>query len=273
MSTDPRKSTEDETGAACQVCGEVTELTFEHLPPRSTGNRQRTELVDIHGWLRREEHGRTEKGRISQKGAGAETLCEECNNRAGRLYVPELRRWVRVGNAALAQLEPAQFDSRVEPAYVVLEMENMRPGRFLKQVATMVLAQATAGVASRHSELRAYARDPELTSLPPRYQFYLAFNAGPGARYNGGSIAMQSGGMVFAVELSFPPFTYILSIDEDCPAIETGNITSFAELGIDQTADVEMQLRLGFSHTPLPLDLRSKAALEDDRRRNEAAVA
>jgi hypothetical protein len=273
MSSNPRISPEDETDAACQVCGAVTDLTFEHLPPRSTGNRQRTELVDIHAWPRGEEHGSTEKGRISQKGAGADTLCEECNNRAGRLYVPELRRWVRVGNAALAQLEPAQFDSQVEPVYVVLEMENMRPGRFLKQVATMLLAQAMAGVARKHIELRDYARDPTSTSLPPRYQFYLALNGGPGARYNGGSIAMQSGGTVFAVELSFPPFTYILSIDQECPAIETGNITNFAELGIDQTADVKMQLRLGFSHTPLPLDLRSKAALEDDRRRNEAAAA
>lgn len=273
MSSESHRSTEVPKDSTCHVCGEVTELTFEHLPPRSTGNQQRTELVDIHAWLRREEHGSTEKGRISQKGAGADTLCEECNNRAGRLYVPELRRWVRVGNAALAQLEPAQFDSQVEPAYVVLEMENMRPGRFLKQVATMVMAQAMAGVARKHVELRDYARDPTSTSFPPRYQFYLAFNAGPGARYNGGSIAMQSGGMVFAVELSFPPFTYILSIDEDCPAIETGNITNFAELGIDQTADVKMQLRLGFTHTPFPLDLRSKAALEDDRRRNEAAAA
>jgi hypothetical protein len=264
---------ENDADAACRVCGEMTDLTFEHLPPRSTGNRQRVELLDIHAWLRREDDGTTEKGRISQKGAGAVTLCEDCNNHAGRVYVPELRRWVRIGNAALAELEPAQFDAQVEPGYVVLEIKDVRPGRFLKQVATMLLAQSIGGVARKHADLREYARDPEAVGLPPKYQFYLAFNAGPGARYNGGSVAGTPNGMVFAVELSFPPFTYILSIDEERPAIETGNVTSFADCGIDQTANVKMQLRLGFSHTPLPLDLRSKAALEETRRRNEADAA
>ena len=121
MRSDPPNPPE-ETDAACHVCGAVGDLTFEHLPPRSTGNRHRTELVDIQAWLRPEEHGSEEKGRISQKGAGAETLCEECNNRSGRLYVPELRRWVRVGNAALAELDTARFDAQVEPTYVELEI-------------------------------------------------------------------------------------------------------------------------------------------------------
>jgi hypothetical protein len=264
---------ENEADAACRVCGEVTDLTFEHLPPRSAGNRQKVELLDIGAWLRREDHGTTERGRISQKGAGAHTLCEECNNRAGRLYVPEFRRWIRVGNEALAELEPASVDAQVDPAYVDLEIENVRPGRFMKQVVTMLLAQSIGGVAKKHVDLREYARDPQAVGLPSSYQVYLAFNAGPNARYNGGSVAMQAEGIVFAVELSYPPFTYILSIDEECPAIETGNITSFADCGIDQTANVKMQLRLGFSHTPLPLDLRSKAALEEDRRRNEADAA
>jgi hypothetical protein len=44
-------------------------------------------------------------------------------------------------------------------------------------------------------------------------------------------------------------------------------------VGVDQTANVEMQLRVGFSHTPLPLDLRSKAALNKDIAANEAAAA
>jgi 5-methylcytosine-specific restriction endonuclease McrA len=273
MRTDPRIPPENEADAACRICGDITDLTFEHLPPRSAGNRQKIELLDIAAWLRREDHGTTERGRISQKGAGANTLCEECNNHAGRLYVPEFRRWIRVGNAALAELKPAQVDAQVEPAYVELEIEGVRPGRFMKQVVTMLLAQSMGGVAKKHADLREYARDPQVVGLPSRYQIYLAFNAGPNARYNGGSVAMRPSGLVFAVELSFPPFTYILSIDEEGPAIETGNITNFADLGIDQTATAKVQLRLGFSHTPLPLDLRSKAALEQDRSRNEADAA
>jgi hypothetical protein len=187
--------------------------------------------------------------------------------------VPELQKWVRIGHVALADLDAARLDSEIDPTYAHLTIEDVRPARFMKQMATMLLALAPGGVARNNSELRKYAEDPEAVGLPSSYQFYLALNAGPNARYNGGSVAMMSTGLVFALELSFPPFTYILSIDEQVPPIETGNITSFTEVGIDQEAKVEMQLRVGFSHTALPLDLRSRAALDRDIAANEADAA
>jgi hypothetical protein len=273
MRLHPHTPPENDADAACRVCGEVTEMTFEHFPPRSAGNRQRVEILDITDWLRREDDGTMEKGQILQKGSGAYSLCEDCNNRSGRLFVPELARWTRIGNAALGKLDLAAIDAQANPAYVVLEVKDVRPGRFLKQIVTMFLALTSGGVAQKHVELREYAKNPKLVGLPPQYQFYLALNAGPGARYNGGSVTMTLGaGMVFALELSFPPFAYILSIDEGTPAIETGNITSFVDVGIDQTANVKMQLRVGFTHTALPLDLRSKAALDMDIAANEAAA-
>jgi hypothetical protein len=274
MQANPMKAEVNEADAACRVCGEVKDLTFEHFPPRSAGNRQKVEMLDITAWLRREDDGSMERGRILQKGSGAYSLCGDCNNRSGRLYVPELARWTRIGNAALRELEPGRLDGQVDPAYAVLEVKDVYPGRFMKQMATMLLALSPGPVALKQVELREYARDPQAVGLSSRYQFYLALNAGPNARYNGGSVTMTLGaGMVFALELSFPPFTYIISINEGTPAIETGNITSFVDVSIDQTANVEMQLRVGFSHTALPLDLRSKAALDKDIAANEAAAA
>jgi hypothetical protein len=231
-------------------------------------------MLDIMGWLRREDDGTMEKGKILQKGSGAYSLCEDCNNRSGRLFVPELARWTRIGNAALGELDLASLDAQVDPAYAVLEIKDVRPGRFMKQMVTMFLALTSGGVAQKHVDLREYAKNPKVVGLPPQYQFYLALTAGPNARYNGGSVTMTLGaGMVFALELSFPPFTYILSVDEGIPAIETGNITSFVDVGINQTANVTMQLRVGFTHTAIPLDLRSKAALDKDIAANEAAAA
>jgi hypothetical protein len=273
MRTDARTPPEDDADAACRVCGTPEGLTFEHFPPRSAGNRGKIEMLGIDAWLRREDDGTTERGRISQKGSGAYTLCGDCNNRAGRIYVPELVKWTGVGNAALAQLDPRRYDVRVDPAYADLEIHDVRPGRFMKQMATMLLAVSMGGVAQENSDLREYVRDPKAVGLSPRYQFYLALNAGPNARFNGGSVVAGGTEIVFAVELCFPPFSYVLSIDEERPALESGNITNFVDLGIDQTANVEMTLPMGFCHTPLPLDLRSKVALEQDRARNEADAA
>lgn len=268
-----RKSQENDAEATCRVCGEVKKLTFEHFPPRSAGNRERVEMLDIVAWLSREDDGKMEKGRILQRGSGAYSLCEDCNNRSGRLYVPELARWTRVGHDALCELEPARFDDQVEPIYALLEIKEVYPARFMKQMATMLLALSPDPVARKQVELREYAKDPNAVGLPSRYQFYLALNAGPNARYNGGSVTMTLGaGAVFALELAFPPFTYVISINEETPAIETGNITSFADVRFDQTANVEMQLRVGFTHTALPLDLRSKAAIDKDIAANEAAA-
>ncbi len=231
-------------------------------------------MHDIASWLRREDDGTLEKGRILQRGSGAYSLCGDCNNRSGRLYVLELARWTRIGHDVLCELEPARFDDQVEPFYAALEIKDVYPGRFMKQMATMLLALSPDPVARKQAELREYARDPKAVGLSPRYQFYLALNAGPNARYNGGSVTMTLGaGAVFALELAFPPFTYVISINEETPALETGNITSFVDVGVDQTANVAMQLRVGFTHTALPLDLRSKAALDKDIAANEAAAA
>jgi hypothetical protein len=79
-------------------------------------------------------------------------------------------------------------------------------------------------------------------------------------------------GLVFALELAFPPFTYVISIDEQTPALEAGNITGFTDVDADQPHNVEIPLRVGFTHTALPLDLRSKAAIDKDVAANEAAT-
>jgi hypothetical protein len=71
-------------------------------------------------------------------------------------------------------------------------------------------------------------------------------------------------------ELAYPPFAYVMTIDEDAAAFDAGNITSFVDVGIDQTADITMTLKVGFGHTVFPLDLRTKATLERDRAENEA---
>jgi hypothetical protein len=177
MRFDRRAQPEDEDDAACRVCGRVTDLTFEHVPPRSAGNRGRAEMLGIEGWLGRTEDGSTERGTISQRGSGVYTLCADCNNRAGGLYVPELVKWAGAGNSTLAQIDPSptHFDAQLDPTYVYVKLRDLRPGRLMKQIATMLLALAPGSFPPLHPELTRYAREPEVTGLPPSYQFYLAF--------------------------------------------------------------------------------------------------
>jgi hypothetical protein len=265
----------------CRVCGGRGSLTFEHVPPMGAGNARNARLYGLENWLGRDEETGEPAGRatILQRGTGAHTLCRRCNELAGARYVPELIDWTERAGGGLVHGQPslAELDAELRPAYVTTTFERVRPARFLKQVATMLLAIATPGFPPRHLDLCAFAQDPEWIGLPNELQFYLALYAGPLARFNGGTGRLRedgSGGWAqdYVIELAHPPFAYVLSVDETLPAAETGCISSFADLSIDEVVDVELTMQVGFGHTAFPLDYRTKAKLDADRAENEAAA-
>jgi len=78
------------TGVCC-ICGQTGELSFEHVPPKAAYNKI---TVIEYEW---EQHvqNRKSKGRSRQGGAGAYTLCEQCNNNTGPWYGDEYVKWAR----------------------------------------------------------------------------------------------------------------------------------------------------------------------------------
>ena len=240
-------------------------------------------MQGIESWLARDADTGTpaSKGFVQQRGAGFFTLCEPCNNRAGRLYVPEFRHWAGMGMNILFGPDgyARRFERETQPAYVSIDMQNRRPGAFVKQVVTMLLAMSPPSLGEIHPGLRAYARDPDLTGLPANLQFYLTLFAGPNGRYVGGAGSLRNVGTDLPIEehylfeVSAPPFSYVLSVDEATPAVDTCNITNFADVGVGQTAEnVHMTLLLGYGPTPLPVDFRSPAALLADVVQTEAEM-
>jgi hypothetical protein len=249
----------------CRICGKVTNLSYEHVPPKAVGNDGRVEMLGFDAWLSRDDPGgENVRGTISQRGSGAYSLCRECNTRAGELYVPEFTRWHNVGAEVLTERDLAVLDSRMDNIWVDLEMEGVRPGRFMKQVVTMLLAIAPGGFAASNPELAEYARDPEKLGLPSKYKLYMALYAGPLARFDGGAMRIKAGpnGVgpgVMILELAYPPFAYVLAIDEPEPSVETCDVTNLTDLAIDAETETRMTLLLGFGHTMYPADFRTKA--------------
>jgi hypothetical protein len=182
-----------------------------------------------------------------------------------------MARWARIGRSALQDnrtlVESADRD--VEPVGIGLTIHRARPGRFVKQMITMLLALAPAPLAKAHPELTGFAREPDNTHLPDGMTLYLNFFAGPLARFVGTSAVLRvsDGANYFVSELAYPPYAYALVMDEPAgmPALPYCDITSFAATPIDQVARVQMFMQCGFGHTPLPLDYRSAAAIAADR--------
>jgi len=235
-------------------------------------------MLGIEEWLRREEEGAAVKPTISQKGSGAYSLCRECNTRAGEFYVPEFQKLHGTGLQALSELDLEGLDTQPTAGYVEMNIKGVRPARLAKQIVTMLLAISPGGFAEANPELAEYVRVPEMVGLPERFRLYLALYAGPNVRYNGGSVAMRlkddgSFATIPLWELAYPPFSYMLTIDESEPPVEAGNITNFTSAGLDDIGEVTMTLEVGFGHTALPVDFRTKATFEVERTKGEAFAA
>jgi hypothetical protein len=268
-----RAQSPSENVERCRLCGTLEDLSFEHVPPKSAFNRDRAEMLGLDAWLEREKStGRPgRRGNISQRGSDVRTLFRTCNSRAGRLYVPEMARWVRIGRNALCDNREAvdHADTTVSTLGMGLKINEVRPGRFVKPMVTMLLAIAPIGIPAGYPGLAAYARDPGVTALPDGMSLYLNFYLGPISRFVGSAaVVRESGKATYAVtELAYPPFADALVMGEpaDAPALPCCDITSFAAAPIDRLASVEMFMQCGFGHTPLPLDYRSAASVAADR--------
>lgn len=100
--------------------------------------------------------------------------------------------------------------------------------------------------------------------LPDRYKFYLSLFLGPINRYVGVAwrLNVNSGQMIYLTEFSYPPFSCLLTLDTHQFIQPCGAISGFADIRYDQRADVEIDVLVGFGHTPYPGDYRSQAAID-----------
>jgi len=75
----------------CHLCGEITKLTHEHVPPQKAFNAHQVFLYwgkDIIGREKFPWDFSGLKGKQHQGGVGWRTLCAKCNNDTGGWYAP-----------------------------------------------------------------------------------------------------------------------------------------------------------------------------------------
>ena len=253
----------------CRVCGNAFDaLTFEHLPPSSAYNNRRVMLYGLQHWLERGPDGSVSGGKYQQRGAGNHSLCKDCNSLTGAWYVPEYAGWARRGLALLRQFPDGKTEDRdVNEKAVTIEFHSVYPLQFLKQVTSMLLSANPPEFGDGNLELRSFVRDKLRHGLSDTYQFYLVLYRGPYARQSAisGQTDLRMGAQHFFSEIAFPPFSLLLSLDETEPLLPIGNISHFRDYEYNKKANVEMEVQVGFGHTPYPADFRSMAAIERDR--------
>jgi hypothetical protein len=263
----------------CRVCRrEEAKLTYEHVPPRAAFNDEPTTVYGFDDWLNRGPDGELPGGRIEQRGAGAHTLCERCNNNTGSWYGAELKRAANTGASLLTRTPLKELDQLLEHRWAQVKLTQSEIGphplRFIKQIIVMLLATSPAELTLNHPELGDFVLDRARTGLSDRYRFYLALYAGPYARTTGvvPSFDLERNRSDTFVEVAWAPYAYVMTIDSAPDAVPTVDITPMVDVGYDQRADVELELLVGFGHTAVPLDYRTSAMIERDRALNEGGA-
>lgn len=248
----------------CHLCGNEVSLTFEHIPPESAFNNNRVEIFGLQHWLQRAAEEQMHHGKYQQRGAGGHTLCASCNNNTGRWYVHELAIWASLIVQQMGSLPSSEdLDRMAHPTSISLKLERVHPLRFLKQFIVMLFSVNAPDFRTQHPELVEFVLNREKTGLSPRYQFYLSLFLGPMARSVGlaGKLDLRDGEFVSLTEISYKPFSYLMTIDAPYHILPCGNITNFADCDYEKLVNLEIDLLVGFGNTPYPGDYRSKAAM------------
>lgn len=263
-------SSERQSGT-CHICGNYLPLTYEHLPPRSAFNDETAHIFDYLDWTARDAEGNMSGGTTQQRGWGAYTLCESCNNNTGSWYVPALTQMARSGLAVLTQLTPDEIadQRRGEIQGATVEFSEIYPLRFLKQIITMLLSANHAQFGIDHPELTSLVLNRRQTGLSERYKFYLSFFRGPLGRMIGSAKYFNGRSWSNRSEVAFPPFSYIMTIDSPEPILPVGDISNFANYDYDERVDMQLELVVGFGHTPIPGDFRTSADIAADVAQSE----
>lgn len=249
----------------CNICGQHGKLSFEHTPAMSSGNNRKVlqTTVDKY-WNHGPGKGLEAKGKQYQRGFGKYSLCESCNNKTGRWYVPYFADWCMQG---------LQFYDKTQGKASLLYFATIFPLPVIKQIVTMFLARHGDGIEfQKRLPLVRFVLNKEQRYLDPKWRFWVYYVA-PGPLRDTPPCAVLdivTGQMTMGMEFSFPPFGYMMTIDSVPKDRRLFEITHFARYAYDEMAPMTLTLEELPTHTYVMGDYRRFK--EMDRKKDEPHV-
>ncbi|WP_299008509.1 hypothetical protein [uncultured Tenacibaculum sp.] len=237
----------------CRICKQEKELSFEHIPPKSAFNKNnRFYTISSIDYYQNFEQYKNEKPnlKIEQGGLGEYCLCVNCNGFLGQMYVREYKKFSHIAMSILNKYEDNYVKS------FEFDISDINLLKFLKQITSIFVCSNQPAFTNSYPELIDFIKKPELESLPDKYRFYMYLN-NEGHIKNGKFHYTNIHGMV--CEFVYPPFGFVLNIDNPNRIMEVTEITNFKHYNkIDKTRKLPIILNKYITHYPFPLDFRQK---------------
>ncbi|MEA2512222.1 MAG: hypothetical protein QOJ59_1709 [Thermomicrobiales bacterium] len=195
---------------------------------------------------------------LNHRGAGAFTLCEDCNKKTGAWYVNHFAKWCYQGADVLVR---SNFNPKLIYLHYIL------PLPVIKQLYVMVFSVNSARWREKHPELEQFVGDPRRRWLNPKYRAFVYYNVEGCYRNVGSGMAvldLNRGNRVLQVtEISFPPFGYVVTWDGSCPDPQLCEITHFCRYDYDEFEVAPLYLPVLPTHENFPLDYRTRKQIDD----------
>jgi hypothetical protein len=258
----------------CSLCGKETDLTKEHIPPRASGNKERTQKHTLDDWLQkglddtRDKHHPTQQG-----GIWGYTLCRYCNSLTGTLYGNEYVAWAQRAKDIMDGFEPgtfSQLDNMTGPfgwnaIFGSKEVGSVKPGAMVRQVLSCMCSLSGAwDLAERHPEIKRIILEQSEEALPKGIELGMHLYVGPMARISGPQLMVnvKEGIWRWCQEIAYPPFAFLLVIASNKKDPGLGLMMGdWTSIGPSEERYFEGVVEVGFGWTPYPGDYRSKAQI------------
>ena len=249
----------------CKLCGELSVLTYEHVPPRSAFNNTPARLIEGREVLKSLDSDRLPwefsdlRGRIQQQGKGGYFLCRKCNENSGSWYVPFFTEYVQGVFGAIYSNNGIEGVTAMQ-----LRAESIRPLAIFKEI--MVLFCDINSGCFGDSNLRSFLLEKNNTDMfdSKKYRVFCYIAKGPVFRMNGLSINCHHVNthkpiFVEMTELSSFPLGFSLYIDlPDGYQPEGCEITSFSQFHYEDSVSCEITLPVLESNVLFSGDYRTK---------------
>ena len=243
----------------CRLCTKFGKLTYEHVPPKVTFNKNtRYKVIDYMDYVKKgDPFERTTKGKIEQGGIGFYSLCEACNNFLGTAYVPAYQLYL---NSFI------EFARKKDLNAFELTMHEFTALKVLKQITSMFFSINSEDFSENNRDLAEFILDPKSKNFPDRFRVFNYINT-EGQLRNLGVMALgsiTSGGIIVASEIAFPPMGHVLTINFDGDLPYHQEISAFKKYDIEEKVDFDFKIYRLPTHLPYILDYRDKATIQDN---------
>ena len=237
----------------CKICRVEKKLNYEHFPPRSAFNKK-TRFFSLHStdyYTNFAEYlnGKKPKAKIKQGGLGDYCLCEDCNNFLGLKYVNDYVNFAKIGITIINETE----DFKAIEFNIKRQEVNLK--NFLKQITSIFICNNDSWFTEAYPELLEFVRNENYTELPSKFRFYMYLN-NEGQIKNGNWTFDNSNGGI--CEFAFPPFGFVLNIENENRIMELSEITDFKFFEKVKNKDFNIILNKYATYSPIPLDFRTK---------------